>query len=163
MLAKTKALLVSVLLLPTTVMATDGNAPPQNRQQLQIEQIQDETALYEAMLAREKSVMSCVHWSWGFPQRPEVSRKALPQSQQIHRHYHPPPDRNIWCTASPERPNRTSGGNITDVKAGQNLPGTPYLVEKITPDSVVLEQSGIRKPCDHESGRRNRRLSVPEG
>lgn len=90
MLAKTKALLVSVLLLPTTVMATDGNAPPQNRQQLQIEQIQDETALYEAMLAREKSVMSCVHWSWGFPQRPEVSRKALPQSQQIHRHYHPP-------------------------------------------------------------------------
>ncbi len=52
--AKTKALLVSVLLLPTTVMATDGNAPPQNRQQLQIEQIQDETALYEAMLAREK-------------------------------------------------------------------------------------------------------------
>lgn len=63
--AKTKALLVSVLLLPTTVMATDGNAPPQNRQQLQIEQIQDETALYEAMLAREKSVMSCVHWSWG--------------------------------------------------------------------------------------------------
>lgn len=44
MLAKTKALLVSVLLLPTTVMATDGNAPPQNRQQLQIEQIQDENS-----------------------------------------------------------------------------------------------------------------------
>ncbi|HGC1783230.1 TPA: type IV pilus biogenesis protein PilP, partial [Escherichia coli] len=38
-----------------------------------------------------------------------------------------------------------SGGHITDVKTGQNIPGTPYLVEKITPDSVVLEQSGIRK------------------
>lgn len=88
--AKTKALLVSVLLLPTTVMATDGNAPPQNRQQLQIEQIQDETALYEAMLAREKIRHELRTLELGFPQRPEVSRKALPQSQQIHRHYHPP-------------------------------------------------------------------------
>ncbi|EOJ4917735.1 type IV pilus biogenesis protein PilP, partial [Escherichia coli] len=37
------------------------------------------------------------------------------------------------------------GGSISDVKAGQNIPGTTYHVEKITPDSVVLEQSGTRK------------------
>lgn len=51
--AKTKALLVSALLLPTTAMATTGNAEEQSPRQLQIERIQDETALYEAMLTRE--------------------------------------------------------------------------------------------------------------
>ena len=99
--AKTKALLVSVLLLPTTVMATDGNAPPQNRQQLQIEQIQDETALYEAMLAREKIRHELRTLELGVP----ASR------------------RTVWYWSSP----------------------------------------ASEKPCDHESGRRNRRLSVPEG
>lgn len=51
---KAKTLLFSVLLLPATAMATTGNAEQQNTQQIRIEQIQEETALYEAMLAREK-------------------------------------------------------------------------------------------------------------
>lgn len=144
--AKTKALLVSVLLLPTTVMATDGNAPPQNRQQLQIEQIQDETALYEAMLAREKIRHELRTLELGVPAeargQPEstsavtTNTQALP-SLRLTEIFGVQPH----LSARIELP----GGNITDVKAGQNLPGTPYLVEKITPDSVVLEQSGIRK------------------
>ncbi|MCP8728814.1 type IV pilus biogenesis protein PilP [Escherichia coli] len=89
--------------------------------------------------------MNCEHWSRGGPQRPDVSRKAFPQSQQIHRHHYPPPDSNIRCSSSTDCPDRTSGGSISDVKAGQNIPGTTYHVEKITPDSVVLEQSGTRK------------------
>lgn len=146
MLAKTKALLVSVLLLPTTVMATDGNAPPQNRQQLQIEQIQDETALYEAMLAREKIRHELRTLELGVPAeargQPESTSAVTTNTQAL-----PSPRLTEIFGVQPhlsariERP----GGNITDVKAGQNLPGTPYLVEKITPDSVVLEQSGIRK------------------
>lgn len=53
MSSKTKALLLSVLILPTTVAAsTISNMQQNNRQP--VEQIQEETALYEAMLAREK-------------------------------------------------------------------------------------------------------------
>lgn len=47
---KAKTLLFSVLLLPATAMATTGNAEQQNTQQIRIEQIQEETALYEAMM-----------------------------------------------------------------------------------------------------------------
>lgn len=142
---KAKTLLFSVLLLPATAMATTGNAEQQNTQQIRIEQIQEETALYEAMLAREKIRHELRTLEQGGPQRPDVSRKAFPQSQQIHRHHYPPPDSNIRCSASADCPDRTSGGSISDVKAGQNIPGTTYHVEKITPDSVVLEQSGTRK------------------
>ncbi|HBV8295901.1 TPA: type IV pilus biogenesis protein PilP [Escherichia coli] len=146
MLAKTKALLVSVLLLPTTVMATDGNAPPQNRQQLQIEQIQDETALYEAMLAREKIRHELRTLELGVPaearSQPESTSAVTTNTQAL-----PSPRLTEIFGVQPHLSARIElpGGNITDVKAGQNLPGTPYLVEKITPDSVVLEQSGIRK------------------
>ena len=144
--AKTKALLVSVLLLPTTVMATDGNAPPQNRQQLQIEQIQDETALYEAMLAREKIRHELRTLELGVPAeargQPESTSAVTTNTQAL-----PSPRLTEIIGVQPHLSARIElpGGNITDVKAGQNLPGTPYLVEKITPDSVVLEQSGIRK------------------
>lgn len=144
--AKTKALLVSVLLLPTTVMATDGNAPPQNRQQLQIEQIQDETALYEAMLAREKIRHELRTLELGAPAeargQPESTSAVTTNTQAL-----PSPRLTEIFGVQPHLSARIElpGGNITDVKAGQNLPGTPYLVEKITPDSVVLEQSGIRK------------------
>ncbi|EMK9438879.1 type IV pilus biogenesis protein PilP [Escherichia coli] len=144
--AKTKALLVSVLLLPTTVMATDGNAPPQNRQQLQIEQIQDETALYEAMLAREKIRHELRTLELGVPAeargQPESTSAVTTNTQAL-----PSPRLTEIFGVQPHLSARIEllGGNITDVKAGQNLPGTPYLVEKITPDSVVLEQSGIRK------------------
>ncbi|HFS2090426.1 TPA: type IV pilus biogenesis protein PilP [Escherichia coli] len=144
--AKTKALLVSVLLLPTTVMATDGNAPPQNRQQLQIEQIQDETALYEAMLAREKIRHELRTLELGVPAeargQPESTSAVTTNTQAL-----PSPRLTEIFGVQPQLSARIElpGGNITDVKAGQNLPGTPYLVEKITPDSVVLEQSGIRK------------------
>ncbi|EPL2578440.1 type IV pilus biogenesis protein PilP [Escherichia coli] len=146
MLAKTKALLVSVLLLPTTVMATDGNAPPQNRQQLQIEQIQDETALYEAMLAREKIRHELRTLELGVPAeargQPESTSAVTTNTQAL-----PSPRLTEIFGVQPHLSAQIElpGGNITDVKAGQNLPGTPYLVEKITPDSVVLEQSGIRK------------------
>lgn len=144
--AKTKALLVSVLLLPTTVMATDGNAPPQNRQQLQIEQIQDETALYEAMLAREKIRHELRTLELGVPAeargQPESTSAVTTNTQAL-----PSPRLTEIFSVQPHLSARIElpGGNITDVKAGQNIPGTPYLVEKITPDSVVLEQSGIRK------------------
>ena len=50
---KTKALLIAALLLPAMAVAGNENDASQNKQ-LQIEQIQEETALYEAMLAREK-------------------------------------------------------------------------------------------------------------
>ena len=144
--AKTKALLVSVLLLPTTVMATDGNAPPQNRQQLQIEQIQDETALYEAMLAREKIRHELRTLELGVPAeargQPESTSAVTTNTQAL-----PSPRLTEIFGVQPQLSARIelSGGHITDVKTGQNIPGTPYLVEKITPDSVVLEQSGIRK------------------
>ncbi|ELR8856020.1 type IV pilus biogenesis protein PilP [Escherichia coli] len=144
--AKTKALLVSVLLLPTTVMATDRNAPPQNRQQLQIEQIQDETALYEAMLAREKIRHELRMLEQGIPAepgRPQESTSAVTTAPATAAS----PRLTEIFGVQPQLSARIElpGGHITDVKAGQNIPGTPYLVEKITPDSVVLEQSGIRK------------------
>ena len=127
-------------------MATDGNAPPQNRQQLQIEQIQDETALYEAMLAREKIRHELRTLELGVPAeargQPESTSAVTTNTQAL-----PSPRLTEIFGVQPPLSARIElpGGNITDVKAGQNLPGTPYLVEKITPDSVVLEQSGIRK------------------
>lgn len=47
MSSKTKALLLSVLILPTTVAASTISNMQQNNRQLQVEQIQEETALYE--------------------------------------------------------------------------------------------------------------------
>ncbi|HBB8306140.1 TPA: type IV pilus biogenesis protein PilP, partial [Escherichia coli] len=37
------------------------------------------------------------------------------------------------------------GGTETDVRAGQALPGTLFMVEQITPDSVILEYNGNRQ------------------
>lgn len=83
MSSKTKALLLSVLILPTTVAASTISNMQQNNRQLQVEQIQEETALYEAMLAREKvrhelrtleqenQLSLCIH------------RKAVQPSRQI--------------------------------------------------------------------------------
>lgn len=79
--AKTKALLVSALLLPATAMATTGNAEEQSPRQLQIERIQDETALYEAMLAREKIRHELRMLEQGIPAepgRPQESTSAIP-------------------------------------------------------------------------------------
>lgn len=144
--AKTKALLVSALLLPATAMATTGNAEEQSPRQLQIERIQDETALYEAMLAREKIRHELRMLEQGIPAEPRSS------AGKHVRHPDCPVDGDIprlteIFGVQPQLSARIelSGGHITDVKTGQNIPGTPYLVEKITPDSVVLEQSGIRK------------------
>lgn len=144
--AKTKALLVSALLLPATAMATTGNAEEQSPRQLQIERIQDETALYEAMLAREKIRHELRTLELGVPAeargQPESTSAVTTNTQAL-----PSPRLTEIFGVQPHLSARIElpGGNITDVKAGQNLPGTPYLVEKITPDSVVLEQSGIRK------------------
>ena len=144
--AKTKALLVSALLLPATAMATTGNAEEQSPRQLQIERIQDETALYEAMLAREKIRHELRMLEQGIPAepgRPQESTSAIPTAPSTATS----PRLTEIFGVQPQLRARIelSGGHITDVKTGQNIPGTPYLVEKITPDSVVLEQSRIRK------------------
>nr|AAL05520.1 PilP [Escherichia coli] len=142
---KAKTLLFSVLLLPATAMATTGNAEQQNTQQIRIEQIQEETALYEAMWQERRSAMNCEHWSRGPAEAggQQESISAVTTNTQASLSprltaifgVHP------QLTARIELP----GGSISDVKAGQNIPGTTYHVEKITPDSVVLEQSGTRK------------------
>ncbi|EOL1347841.1 type IV pilus biogenesis protein PilP [Escherichia coli] len=143
---KAKTLLFSVLLLPATAMATTGNAEQQNTQQIRIEQIQEETALYEAMLAREKIRHELRMLEQGIPAepgRPQESTSAIPTAPSTAAS----PRLTEIFGVQPQLSARIelSGGHITDVKTGQNIPGTPYLVEKITPDSVVLEQSGIRK------------------
>ncbi|EGO4138687.1 type IV pilus biogenesis protein PilP [Escherichia coli] len=144
--AKTKALLVSALLLPATAIATTGNAEEQSPRQLQIERIQDETALYEAMLTREKIRHELRMLEQGIPAepgRPQESTSAIPTAPSTAAS----PRLTEIFGVQPQLSARIElpGGHITDVKAGQNIPGTPYLVEKITPESVVLEQSGIRK------------------
>ncbi|HIB5193644.1 TPA: type IV pilus biogenesis protein PilP [Escherichia coli] len=143
---KAKTLLFSVLLLPATAMATTGNAEQQNTQQIRIEQIQEETALYEAMLAREKIRHELRTLEQGVPAeagRQQESTSAIPTAPSTATS----PRLTEIFGVQPQLSARIelSGGHITDVKTGQNIPGTPYLVEKITPDSVVLEQSGTRK------------------
>lgn len=90
---KTKALLIAALLLPAMAVAGNENDASQNKQ-LQIEQIQEETALYEAMLAREKFVMNCGHWNRVSPRFPvlsrDISRKMRLAPPPVHRHFHPP-------------------------------------------------------------------------
>nr|WP_283939323.1 type IV pilus biogenesis protein PilP [Escherichia coli] len=89
--------------------------------------------------------MNCEHWSRGarrgrtsagkhFRSHNKYTGITIPRLTAIFG-VHP------QLTARIELP----GGSISDVKAGQNIPGTTYHVEKITPDSVVLEQSGTRK------------------
>ncbi|EEY6723430.1 type IV pilus biogenesis protein PilP [Escherichia coli] len=143
---KAKTLLFSVLLLPATAMATTGNAEQQNTQQIRIEQIQEETALYEAMLAREKIRHELRTLEQGVPAeagRPQESTSAIPTAPSTAAS----PRLTEIFGVQPQLSARIelSGGHITDVKTGQNIPGTTYHVEKITPDSVVLEQSGTRK------------------
>lgn len=81
MSSKTKALLLSVLILPTTVAASTISNMQQNNRQLQVEQIQEETALYEAMLAREK----VRHEPWSRENQLSlcIHRKAVQPSRQI--------------------------------------------------------------------------------
>ncbi|HAX2347861.1 TPA: type IV pilus biogenesis protein PilP, partial [Escherichia coli] len=118
----------------------------QSPRQLQIERIQDETALYEAMLTREKIRHELRMLEQGIPAepgRPQESTSAIPTAPSTAAS----PRLTEIFGVQPQLSARIElpGGHITDVKAGQNIPGTPYLVEKITPESVVLEQSGIRK------------------
>ncbi|EMA2754522.1 type IV pilus biogenesis protein PilP, partial [Escherichia coli] len=108
--------------------------------------IQDETALYEAMLTREKIRHELRMLEQGIPAepgRPQESTSAIPTAPSTAAS----PRLTEIFGVQPQLSARIElpGGHITDVKAGQNIPGTPYLVEKITPESVVLEQSGIRK------------------
>ncbi|EPX9950308.1 TPA: type IV pilus biogenesis protein PilP [Escherichia coli O103:H2] len=143
---KAKTLLFSVLLLPATAMATNGNAEQQNTQQIRIEQIQEETALYEAMLAREKIRHELRTLEQGGPAeagRQQESISAVTTNTQASLS----PRLTAIFGVQPQLTARIElpGGSISDVKAGQNIPGTTYHVEKITPDSVVLEQSGTRK------------------
>ncbi|HHD7814133.1 TPA: type IV pilus biogenesis protein PilP [Escherichia coli] len=144
--AKTKALLVSALLLPATAMATTGNAEEQSPRQLQIEQIQDETALYEAMLAREKIRHELRMLEQGIPAEPGRQQESI-SAVTTNVQALPSPRLTAIFGVHPQLTARIElpGGSISDVKAGQNIPGTTYHVEKITPDSVVLEQSGTRK------------------
>ena len=142
MSSKTKALLLSVLILPTTVAASTIS----NMQQ-QVEQIQEETALYEAMLAREKVRHELRTLEQGEPAEPVHSQESssavttdtpapitgIPRLTEISG-VHP------QITARIQLP----GGQTADVKEGQHIPGTTFRVEKITTDSVVLEQNGIR-------------------
>lgn len=83
MSSKTKALLLSVLILPTTVAASTISNMQQNNRQLQVEQIQEETALYEAMLAREKVRHELRTWSRENQLSLCIHRKAVQPSRQI--------------------------------------------------------------------------------
>lgn len=76
MSSKTKALLLSVLILPTTVAASTISNMQQNNRQLQVEQIQEETALYEAMLAREKVRHELRTLEQGEPAEPVHSQES---------------------------------------------------------------------------------------
>ena len=147
MSSKTKALLLSVLILPTTVAASTISNMQQNNRQLQVEQIQEETALYEAMRAREKVRHELRTLEQGEPAEPVHSEESssavttdtpapitgIPRLTEISG-VHP------QITARIQLP----GGQTADVKEGQHIPGTTFRVEKITTDSVVLEQNGIR-------------------
>ena len=111
MSSKTKALLLSVLILPTTVAASTISNMQQNNRQLRVEQIQEETALYEAMLAREKvrhelrtteqenQLSLCIH------------RKAVQPSRQIPcPHYrYSPADRDIRSSPQITAEDTTAG------------------------------------------------------
>ena len=148
MSSKTKALLLSVLILPTTVAASTISNMQQNNRQLQVEQIQEETALYEAMLAREKVRHELRTLEQGEPAEPVHSQESssavttdtpapitgIPRLTEISG-VQPPDNRQGYnCRAD----------KLADVKEGQHIPGTTFRVEKITTDSVVLEQNGIR-------------------
>ncbi|MBF5196714.1 type IV pilus biogenesis protein PilP, partial [Escherichia coli] len=103
--------------------------------------IQEETALYEAMLAREKIRHELRTLEQGGPAeagRQQESISAVTTNVQAL----PSPRLTAIFGVHPQLTARIElpGGSISDVKAGQNIPGTTYHVEKITPDSVVLEQ-----------------------
>lgn len=100
---KTKALLIAALLLPAMAVAGNENDASQNKQ-LQIEQIQEETALYEAMLAREKIRHELRTLEQGISRFPvlsrDISRKMRLAPPPVHRHFHPPSERNLWYSAT---------------------------------------------------------------
>ncbi|CTU08029.1 Pilus type IV assembly protein [Escherichia coli] len=119
----------------------------QNNRQLQVEQIQEETALYEAMLAREKVRHELRTLEQGEPAEPVHSQ----ESSSAVTTDTPAPITGIprLTEISGVQPQITAriqlpGGRTADVKEGQHIPGTTFRVEKITTDSVVLEQNGIR-------------------
>ena len=84
MSSKTKALLLSVLILPTTVAASTISNMQQNNRQLQVEQIQEETALYEANAGKKKRCdMNSEPWSRENQLSLCIHRKAVQPSRQI--------------------------------------------------------------------------------
>ena len=140
---KTKALLIAALLLPAMAVAGNENDASQNKQ-LQIEQIQEETALYEAMLAREKirHELRTLEQGSVTGHQPENAAGTSSGSQA----FSSPRLKEIFGI-QPQLSARVilPGGTETDVRAGQALPGTLFMVEQITPDSVILEYNGNRQ------------------
>ena len=105
MSSKTKALLLSVLILPTTVAASTISNMQQNNRQLQVEQIQEETALYEAMLAREKVRHELRTLEQGEPAEQFSRHDRYPCP-----HYrYSPADRDIRSSAPDNRQDTTAG------------------------------------------------------
>lgn len=120
---KAKTLLFSVLLLPATAMATTGNAEQQNTQQIRIEQIQEETALYEAMLAREKIRHELRTLEQGVPAEAGRQQESISAvTTNVQALPSPPPDSNIRCSSSADCPDRTSGGKHLRCEGGPEHP-----------------------------------------
>ena len=74
-----------------------------------------------------KSVMNCACWSKGYfpqsPGRPQESTSAIPTAPSTATF--PPSDRNIWCTASAESPDRTFGWTHHRCEDGPEHPRNP--------------------------------------
>ncbi|MDX1861238.1 type IV pilus biogenesis protein PilP [Escherichia coli] len=141
---KAKTLLFSVLLLPATAMATTGNAEQQNTQQIRIEQIQEETALYEAMLAREK----IRHELRTLEQGARRGRTSAGKHFRSHNKYTgiTIPRLTAIFGVQPQLTARIElPGKHLRCEGGPEHPRNHLSRGKITPDSVVLEQSGTRK------------------
>ncbi|HIB5850637.1 TPA: type IV pilus biogenesis protein PilP [Escherichia coli] len=153
MRVKTKAVLLSVMMLPLPLLATAENNEQQKPVQtslklLQIELIQAETVLYEVQVAREKALNELRTLGENITdtdiagnkgnedilaiKEPPVS--SLPKVKEIYG-IHPHLMARITLTS----------GTAIDVRAGQRIPGTPFQVLQISPDNVVLERNATKQ------------------
>ncbi|EEJ4252259.1 type IV pilus biogenesis protein PilP [Salmonella enterica subsp. enterica serovar 4,[5],12:b:-] len=119
---------------------------------LQVEQIQAETVIYEAKLARQKAVSelrnldlngvtgstAAIHSPPG-PSLPDADvslTQAISKAMRVT---------EIWGTPEQMSARITlPDGSVADVSAGQQLPGTPYSVESVTREGVWL-RNGTEK------------------
>ncbi|MEF4610837.1 type IV pilus biogenesis protein PilP [Escherichia coli] len=154
MLKIIKPTIISVCFFSSLAYATESESTPKDEIKyssptiLQVEQIQAETVIYEAKLARQKAVSELRNLASATPAiTPSSGYSSLADTDIPAQRVAAKSLRVIEIFGTPQQMSARISlldGSVTDVKVGQSIPGTSYKVASITGNGVWI-QNGTEK------------------